>query len=102
MVLAEATAAVGTNTQQLSVYIQGQYLCIMPAPPTRGPGVSKSKPSTYHSLDELITVTESDAVPRVVVSSVGGSAITVATGTAPGAFETTFAGVAFTAAPEAK
>ncbi|PIL31192.1 hypothetical protein GSI_05889 [Ganoderma sinense ZZ0214-1] len=67
MVLAQATAAVGTNTQQLSVYIQ-----------------------------------ESSAVPRVVVSSVGGSAITVATGTATGAFQTTFAGIAFTAAPKAK
>ncbi|KAM5539870.1 hypothetical protein V8D89_006373 [Ganoderma adspersum] len=65
MVLAEATAAVGTNTKQLSVYIE-----------------------------------ESSAVPRVIVSSVGGSAITLATGTAAGAVQTTFAGIPFTAAPK--
>ncbi|KAI0801441.1 hypothetical protein C8Q74DRAFT_1365043 [Fomes fomentarius] len=44
----------------------------------------------------------SQVTPVVVVSSVGGPAITVATGTASasgGAFETTFAGHVFTAAP---
>ena len=54
----------------------------------------------YLAPNELIA--ESSAVPRVIVSSVGGSAITVATGTASGAVQTTFAGIAFTAAPKVK
>ncbi|TBU26605.1 hypothetical protein BD311DRAFT_667137 [Dichomitus squalens] len=48
----------------------------------------------------VLDLEESAAVPRVEVSSIGGPAITIATGTAPGSFQTTFAGIAFTAAPK--
>ncbi|KAI1786792.1 hypothetical protein LXA43DRAFT_897276 [Ganoderma leucocontextum] len=63
----------------------------------------QASPSAVASIvgtGTVLDLEESNAVPRVVVSSIGGSAITVATGTASGAFQTTFAGVAFTAAPK--
>ena len=56
---------------------------------------------SWSIAEENLVRTVVNATPIVEVSNIGGSAITLATGTAAGGFATTLGGVVFTAAPAA-